>query len=291
MADHLGGGQATSNAGGVSAGADQNQQTDQNADFGQFQSLTQEQIYALHENQQNLSKENEELKGTLEKLRGVFSPEQPKSNAPDMQWYDDILQMGLEAEKQGRGMPVTIDLATRTKQMVEQNAELRQQLAELQRQVKHVSNPDTLNNNRVYENIDNTIHNSIEAMYGKVEPQFARYISSVVADDVKTLQSKHPEAWARVRGSHQLQERLVQKALQDALPENVRNKLRDDYLRESPMTKDDLAQAYAEAEQFKDKDPQLYSKLRREARQRYWETAFSENKQNSFASRVQRYSR
>jgi len=290
MADHLGGGQQpASNAGGVQ-NADTNTQGD---DGSQFQQLTQEQLYQLHEQQQSLASENQSLKGTLDKLRAAFAPESQGSDdqGPDLEWYDDLLRVGMEAEKAGRPIPVTIDLATRTKAVVEQNADLRRQIADLEKRVKHISNPDTLNNNRVYENIDNTIHNSIEAMYGKVEPQFARYVSSVVADDVRELQTKHPDAWARVRGSHQLQEKLVQRALQQALPENVRNKLREDYLRDSPMTKDDLAQAYAEAEQFKDKDPQLYRKLRAEARQRYWETAFSEKKNESFASRVNRFSR
>jgi regulator of replication initiation timing len=253
--------------------------------------LAQEQLYALQEQIQSTRGENSQLKETLDKMRQALVGDdgRQKSDAePDMTWYDDVLRVALEAEKQGRGIPITVDLATRMKSQIEENLQLKRELAKLAQKVNHTTNPDNLHNLRTYENFDNHIHDQIEQMYGEVDPEFARYVSAKIASELKTLQQKSPDDWNRIRGSETLQQRIVAAAIQQAVPKQIREKLHQDYLRNSPMSLEELAEAYAKAD-AEIKDPRVRDQVKTKARQEYFANSIHAKKSQSFVGRVNRH--
>lgn len=297
MVDHVSGGSVGGNAGtgGSPAGGQANTsstQSDNHNGGDQTGGIGQEQLYAIQEQLQAHQGENAQLKATMDAMRAALNPQAAGNEAdaePDMSWYDDILRIGFEAEKAGKGIPVTVDLATRVKSQIAENAQLRREMAQMKAQMQRVANPETLHNQRVYENIDNHIVNSIESLYGEVDPQFAEYVSAKMASQIKQLQKDNPDAWQKVRSSDKAQRALVQQALNSAMPSQVREKLRQDYLANSPMSDEEFAAAYAQAEQIQ--DPRLREKVKTEARQRYWEAKFTKNKGNSFRGMVARNQR
>jgi hypothetical protein len=285
MTDHVSGGAGAAGAasGGQSAGAqDQGQQ-------GQVD-MTQEQIYALSESLQQQAGQNQALQSTIDRMRSALMGDEGKpenDGEPDLSWYDDVLKVAFEAEKAGRGMPVTVDLATRVKAQVQENAQLRKTVQQLEQKVKTIANPEVLHNQRVYENIDNHIRGTIEQLYGEIDPQFEMFVSSKLAQTIKEVQKSQPEAWQKIRSSDAMQKKMVAEVVKSAVPKSVREKLRDDYLQNSEMTREELAEAYAQAEHIEDQN--VRAKVKAEARQRYFETLFTEKKGNSFQGMVNRH--
>lgn len=278
--DHNQGGAPATGAG------DHNQSNTGQDNGGQQSNLEMERMAEIHQALQQQQSENQQLKGTLDKLKSVFSGDdnQGKSNELDTSWYEDILKIGFELEKQGHGMPVTVDIATRLKAEQEQTHALRQQIAQLEQKINHLMTPDVLHDNRVYENIDNHIFRQIEDLYGEVDPRFSKYVSSRLADSIREMQAKAPEKWHDVRRSDDLQRRLVAAQIKAALPQRVREMLHEQYLRESPMDEDDFAEAFVEAKKIE--DPKIRERVQAEARARMWEHKFSKNQKNSFRSRI-----
>lgn len=277
------------NQGGApAAGAGDHNQVNTGQDTGQQQSsIEMERMAEIHQALQSQQVENQQLKGTLERLRSAFSGDEDtgKQNDLDTSWYEDILKIGFEAEKQGHGMPVTVDIATRLKAQQEQNHSLRQQIAQMEQKLNHLMQPDVLHDNRVYENIDNHIYKQIEDLYGEVDPRFSKYVSSRLADSIREMQAKSPEKWHDVRRSDDLQRRLVAAQIKAALPQRVREMLHDQYMRESPMDEDDFAEAFIEADKIA--DPRIRERVKAEARARMWEHKFSKNQSGSFRSRLE----
>lgn len=290
MTDHLSGGAvgSTPAAGGAGQGAGGHPDTT-NVSEG-TNSLTQEQLYALQEQISASQGENAQLKNTLDRMRSALVGDdgRQQSDEPDMTWYDDVLRVALEAEKAGRGIPITVDLATRIKGQSEENRDLKRQVAMLAAQVNKVSNPETLHNLRAYENIDDHIHNSLEKLYGEVDPQFSQFVSAKLSQDLKQIQKENPDAWAKIRGSDTLQQRLVNHAIQSAIPKQVRGQLEQDYYKNSPMTLDELAQAYAQADQ-EIKDPRIREEVKAKARQEYFAHSIGSKKGQSFVGRVNKF--
>jgi hypothetical protein len=289
MTDHLSGGMGNGTpaaAGGAGQTADV--APDKNLNTG-TNNLTQEQLYALQEQINASQGENAQLKNTLDRMRSALvGDDRQQSDEPDMSWYDDVLRVALEAEKAGRGIPITVDLATRIKGQTEENRDLKRQVAMLAAQVNKVSNPETLHNLRAYENIDDHIFNSLEKLYGEVDPQFSQFVSAKLSQDLKQIQKENPDAWAKIRGSDTLQQRLVNNAIQSAIPKQVRGQLEQDYYKNSPMTLDELAQAYAQADQ-EIKDPRIREEVKTKARQEYFANSIGSKKGQSFVGRVNKF--
>jgi hypothetical protein len=285
MSDHIAGGQG---AASPAAGGSQVSQAGGNpaeAHAGD-PGLTQEQLSAIQEQIGKHGQENQQLKATIDRMKEALGVPQPQEAENDDAWYDDMLKIAFELEKQGRGIPVTVDLATRLRGTVEESKQLKQVVKQLQAQMKQISNPETLHNQRVYENIDNTINDTIEGLYGEVDPIFAEYVATKVSQEIKSMQAKEPEKWQRLRASEREQARLVAGIVKQAVPGSIREKLKQDYLANSPMTEEELVAAYKQADQIT--DLKMREKVKTAARQQYWEQKFTKNKQNSFRGMMER---
>jgi hypothetical protein len=280
MADHLGGGQAAGSpaAGGAGNPGDQGAQ-----DSG----IGQEQLAAFQEQLGKQSSENENLKQTIERMKSALTGEERGGNAEpefDDAWYQDVLRVAFEAEKAGKGIPITVDIATRLRDSMQESTLLKKELLAMKAQMRQVSNPEVLHNQRVYENIDNTIHDTIEGLYGEVDPMFAEYVAGKISSEIKKMQATDKDSWNRLRASDSMQKQLVAGIVRQAVPKSIREKLKSDYLANSPMTEEELAAAYKQADQIQ--DPELRRKAKDLARQSYWEVKFGKNKAQSWAGRT-----
>jgi hypothetical protein len=82
--------------------------------------------------------EARESKEMMKKLEGVFK-EQPKENPAA--WFDNVLDAVMEADRQGKPMPITGQMATILAKVQEQTLGQQSKIEKLEKIIQQLSNP------------------------------------------------------------------------------------------------------------------------------------------------------
>lgn len=228
---------------------------------------------------------NETLEQTLGKMRGAFVEESEDPNG----WYDEILRIGQEAEKQGSGMPVTIDLATRLRQQIDKNQSIEKKLAALEQVISANLNPEALHDQRTFVDLDSYIADSVGKVYGDDAPQIVSILGRNVSREISELRQNNPQKWDALRRNPELQKEIVNRNMLSLIPKSLRDKMHYEDLKNTPMTINQLAEALAEAKRIK--NPTLRAQTIAKIRQDALVKSVMNKKENSFQSRVRRYER
>lgn len=234
--------------------------------YGALQNLG-VQTQQSHAELEALKAKNAEQEKLLGGLRQVFNP-QPEGDPIDQeisgyeQQLDYYLQEALEAEKMGQSIPLTTNLAVQLFQgKIAQAKERRNwegKMQKLENQIRGLTDPNVTSDRQAYGNIDNFIINNVEMIYGSGQDtqqirnvQFEA-VARLVSDEIKRIKSQMPDVWDTIKRSPDKQKRLVGYFFEQNLPPAVRQRLETEKLQNTPMSQDELTQAFREADQIQD---------------------------------------
>lgn len=164
----------------------------------------------------------------LNRMRDVFAPPPAQDpNAISDEWYDRVLEAGLEAEKAGKGMPITIQLANQLRQAQEQQRIQQQEIAKLKSQQEVSKNPEYIADVQTFNSMDAEIQQKITAIYGEFKPELWGAITQSVAAEVKRLQKESPNDWKQVRNSKQHQTSMINHFMKEFVPPAAMNLMKE----------------------------------------------------------------
>jgi hypothetical protein len=279
------GSQGSSNAGGTAS---------QGGDAGAFdyKSAFQSQNKKLQDTESNLHQLRQDWEGKrgdldlVSKMKDVFSP--PKSQAaesPVAGWereLDFYIEQAVEAKNQGRGIPLTANLAISHYKALIENYNIRQnlegQLGEMKQRLEALSNPGHAMDQQAYSSFDTFIKNGLERIYGADQGTFPqrlaqfRAIGQQVAQAIKELRQKNPERWDMIRRDPREIEKLANRALRMNLPPKALQMIEQEQLRNTPMQPGELMQALREAKIAYKDNPAELSRVSQMIRREYLAT-------------------
>lgn len=233
------------------------------------------------------SKELGSTKETLDRLRAALSPEtgggkgdpggfESKISAAEAQ-LDQYLAAAVEAERQKRPIPLTTNLAVQFFQqqieMLKEKQTHQTELADMKRQLAALSNPERQIDVTAYSNIDTQVHTALQQVYGDNDDYAAQRthqfdaITKQIGSEIKELKKDDPDLWDRIRRDPKSQAKLVRHFVEKNIPPRARQILEEDHVKKTPMTTNELMEAFREAKE-KIKDPrereQITSRIRQE---------------------------
>jgi hypothetical protein len=225
--------------------------------------------------------EARESKEMFKKLEGVFK-EQPKDNP--QAWFDNILDAVMEADRQGKPMPITGQMATILAKVQEQTLGQQAQIEKLEKIIQQLSNPANAANQRAYMAMDDAITTTLEGIYGEVPMAFHNAVSSEVESILRTLQTEAPAKWEQIRRSETYQKRLVAHCAQKLVPPKAREIVMEKHEKERPTTYADIMQARSEIREMKRAvaqghdvgyTPKQLESFERQVREQEWEMRYN----------------
>jgi hypothetical protein len=215
-----------------------------------------------------LSKKTAETDKTIGALRNVFAPEQQQSDPTEDRLsqleaeLDQVIATGIEYEKAGRPINVTVRNAVRSLEFqIEQekrNRALNGELAEVKKKLDAVSNPDVQLDQRAGQIMDDALMTALDTVYGVGDElgdtKVAQWnaIIQQMAAEVKGLKREKPELWNQIRRNPQKLHRLVNHFITKNMPPRARQLIEQEQLENEPVTMADLKQAYDEAKAIQD---------------------------------------
>ena len=203
---------------------------------------------------------------TLGRMREVFEPKTEKGPADPVPEYERMLDyyiaQGLESEKRGQPMPLTVNLGVQLyKTMIEQHRERQDSMRamqELKQKVGELSDPQRDINSGAYMRLDSQIKSNLDQMYGAGDENISqkRALFNAIGDQVigyiNDLQKTKPRAWDELRRSPEKLAALANQAVAQHIPPKARQIMMQEQLENTPMGTDELWQAFREAKSIKD---------------------------------------
>jgi hypothetical protein len=253
-------------------------------------------IHQIMEKLQASEAQNQELKQSLEGLRGeqkkdsetlskirqVFSPD--PENQPDPSegiiqnleaQMDQYLEAALEAEREGRPIPLTVNTAISNLQhqiqYIKDEQSRNERIAKIEADQKRLSDPNIEMDKKAYSSIDDNLQSVLDHTYGKgynaVKQAQFEAVSKLIVDEIKDLQQNDPETWFLVRRSPENQKKLVEHFFKQSQPPRVREMIEEDRIKRTPLSMEEKLNAFREAREKAKEDPsynKIVSEIRRE---------------------------
>lgn len=215
------------------------------------------------------------------RMREVFNPEsaRPVTADPVVDWevqLDHYLERAIENKNQGGdGLPLTTNLAVNLfKNSIAFHSEiqaLKTTVAELQGQLALALNPSHAVNQQAFAQFDTYVKNGIEKIYGtnpnteSTRGALFRAVGQLVAPAVNALMKNDPQRWEMMRRDPQELQNMANRALRKVLPPKVIQMIESEALKNTPMTKAELREAFQQTEAIK--DPVERQRIREKIRQ------------------------
>lgn len=201
--------------------------------------------------------------------RAVAGDEKPADADPAdakiahyQQQIDQYIAAAVQAERQGRPIPLTVNAAIESLQgliaQTEENKLLRQRLGKMEGQVARVSDPGHSIDMQAYSSIDSQVQNALNTIYGKgdeysdVKSSQFQAITGMIIKEVRDLKENEPDVWERIRRNSSDQKALVNHFVKAVIPPRARQLMEEEDIRTTPLTLGDLKQAWEEAKDIKD---------------------------------------
>lgn len=202
----------------------------------------------------------------VDRLRQVFDPEAGQQKAdPTAEWQQQLdmyLKAAWDADKAGKPIPLTTNLAVQFFQdkiaAHQREEQLTSTINELVETVKALKDPNREVNHRAASDIDATIEEYVERLYGTGDetlPQrSAQYnaIAHQVKAEIMKLQKENPGVWEQVRRNPEKRRKMVEWVVEQNQPPKVRQILEQDRIKNTPLSDGELYAAFNEARQIKD---------------------------------------
>lgn len=240
-------------------------------------------LHGLNSELQETKNQNQQYGQTIEKLKSAFGgADEPKEDPSS--WYDAILTKAFELEKAGQPIPVTVQLANQLHQLQQQHTPLIDEIKQLKQQINILKNPEVQHAQIGYTKFDNILEDMFNSSFSEPNHEHKDAVSRMVAKEIQRIQKEDPKTYSQLLRDDSMKQKMVKYYFEKSIPDSYRKLAEDDYLKNSPMTKDEIVQALQAAKQIK--DPALRSKVMAEARAAMWEFGTIEKKQNSWQSKM-----
>jgi hypothetical protein len=240
---------------------------------------TRKEIQTTRSELEQLKAQNAEQAKLLNQLKGVFGggeKQQPSKTGRFEQALDQVLQMGLDAERDGRPMPLTVSTAaTMYEQFMDQqrlNDQLLEEIKSLRGQTQQLSNPAIALEQQAYNQLDSHVSAALDQIYGR-DPSYGNVknaqfqaIGRQIVEEIKDLQQNDPQEWRRLTQNQQYLKNMAVHFVERNMPPVAKQILSQKQLEETPMSMRELEQAYREAESTIT-DPNVLEKVTSELRQ------------------------
>jgi hypothetical protein len=249
---------------------DQSGQSQNSSDEGQSldwsQALAEQQAAFQKQGQalQGLQRELGESKEVIGKIKRAFSPDDEKELDPHdqriaeyEQFMDYYLQKGLEAERSGQKIPLTVTNATKLAQLgieSERRAKkFEQEIAELKRLVSRQQNPNYQGLERAAYIMEGMVDEALEQMYGqdqdssKIRSAQFNAVTARVNEEIKDLMKNDPDTLIKIQRDPKKMRTMVNYFMTEMLPPKVRSMMEEQEIMNSEMSVQELYSAFAEA--------------------------------------------
>lgn len=260
------------------------------------------QFGVLKDHQNTIKTQSQELAGLrqqtsqnsqlMDQLRGVFNPQTQQVDPIDQtiseaeQQMDFYLQQALEADKNGNPIPLTTNLAiAHFKNVIATANEKRDNaktMAAMRQKLNQLTDPNVQIDTGAYADIDNKITQYMGQLYGNdqasMDVRIAQFnnIAGQIGQEIKNIQKTMPDVWDRVRRNPEERQKLVAYYVEKNMPPRVRQQLEQEHIQNTPMTMDDLYQAFEETKLIQ--DPKQRADLQARVRQEILAEQFDMNR-------------
>ncbi len=216
---------------------------------------------------------------TMGRVKRAFAGDDPPEQNPleaaikgHEELMDYFLQQGLEAERQGRAIPLTVTLGTKLAQQgieaEKRYAKLEAKFEKLNRSVQRQEDPNFQLTDRAAAAMEGMLQDGLSQVYGgdpsserTRNAQFAA-VAGRITEEIQDLQKNDPGTWDKIRRNPAAMRKMVNYFVQDQLPPRVREMLENQRVQDTVMTTRELHSAFAQAN-----DARLNTENEREAEQ------------------------
>lgn len=219
---------------------------------------------------------------TMRRIREALSPDSGKG-APDPtagaiadaeKQLDYYLSEAVEAEKRGRPLPLTTNLAVQFFQSriehLKERADMQKELQALRQQTQQAADPQHAINVHAYSSMDSFVKQGLDSLYGR-DARFGdqkRYqfdaITKQMGDELKLIMQHKPQAWEQMRRDPEVLKKFSYHFLKKNIPPAAVQIIEQENLSKTEMSSDELWSAFREAGQIQ--DPQERAQLREQIR-------------------------
>lgn len=205
-----------------------------------------------------------ESQQVIGRVRQAFTGEQDRQPAPHeraiskhQEILDYYLQQGIEAERQGKPMPLTISNGVQLAQFaIEQttlNNELKQELAAVKQAIARQENPDYQLTDRAAAAMEGMLEEGLAQVYG-TDPAYDRTrqsqftaVANRITEEIKDLMKNEPATWNQIRRQPTAMRRMVNHFVHEMLPPRAREIMEQQRIQATPQPVEELYQAFHEA--------------------------------------------
>lgn len=237
-----------------------------------------------------LSQQNQMNSEVINKMRGIFAPEQEGGESdPYQEQIDDMqnqldfyLEQALVAARMGRDIPLTTNLAIKSFQNdikhLQYQRESQKKLSMMEARMKQLTDPSYMVDQQTYSAIDNVLIDAIERIYGPGKQSYpaklGQYnaIASQISNYLTNMREQDPQSWDLIRRNGNYQKSLVNQFIESNLPPKALEILNMDRIQRTPMDKRQLWDAHSQARQIQDQKTR--EQLTKEIRYKIWEQKF-----------------
>ena len=205
----------------------------------------------------------------------VGEPEHKRSpDDEDGDFANMFLDAALEDQKNGgKGLPLTTKLAMEMVEMRKANRQLSDQIKKLTEGHGKLTDPEIQYDQQAFGAMDLQVQNTLQSVYGEIQPHMFRAVTSAMADEIKNLKATKPQVWAEIRRNPEYQRRMSLHFVEKMVPPKARQIMTDEKERNTPMTRKELKQAMGEANQIA--NPEKRAQVKEMIRQKLLEDMYS----------------
>jgi hypothetical protein len=256
-------------------------------DFETRHGQTSQQLQATQERLQKTDGKLEQTAATLERVKAALTGATDKETAAAdpadavIAHYEtqmeNLINAALAAEKQGRPIPVTVQIGLNSMQglidQAKQNKELRAQVMRLSQGVQRATDPDLRINDDAYRVMEGYLGNALDSVYGvnREDPSLNQLkgvqftaVSKLITGEIEDLQKTDPATWDQIRRSPAKMKGMVQHFVKQVIPQRARELMYEDEVRRTELSADDLKVAWLESKRIPDPEERraVQAKLR-----------------------------
>lgn len=233
----------------------------------------------------------EKTDGFLNRLREALTPEEQRAQEKDPtaaeiseyeRQLDTYLQAAVEAERAGRPIPLTVNLAVQHFQAqiksAKENQRLGKELKDLRAKADRASDPNAQIDSAAYATMDSHVINALETVYGPEgqndqlkQVQFEA-ITKLLASEVRDLKKNESGTWDRIRRNPKAIQKMVNHFVEQSMPPKARQIIEQERLAKTPLTVKELQDAFGQAAAIQ--DPKERATTRAAIRQAILEQTF-----------------
>lgn len=233
--------------------------------------ILQEENEGLKSKTSELETKHKETSQVLDRIKSAFSDGSDNIDPEDAdkQFLDHYLEAALEAEKQGRPIPLTAQLAVKLVEEKKRSRSIEAKMSKLEQQLQAISDPNMGYDNKAYADIDMTMQQAFEDLYGEVNPELMKAAANMAIKEVQRLQKTAPEKWDRIRRNDNLKKNFGMYFVEKVIPPKARQILNAEKLKNTPMNRAEILAAHRETHSDKI-DQATQAKLRSKIREEFW---------------------